>query len=174
MCILAKYPCGQQCAAFLFIDFKFLIIFSEGYSSWGASLRSFSHPSLTHFFPYSSRYSHQHTVLKQPRSVFLSKSDSKLSHTHKTENINLTLKATAIYLARFRYSSVGIATRYGLGGPGTEVRWGRGFPHPSRPSLGPTQPLVQWITTLFFGGKEVGAWRWLPAPPHLAPRLKKD
>jgi len=46
---LTNYPCGQQCAAFLIIDFKFLIIFSEEYSSWGASLRSFSHPSLTHF-----------------------------------------------------------------------------------------------------------------------------
>ena len=37
-------------------------------------------------------------------------------------------------------SSVGIATRYGLGGPGIESRWGRDFPHPSRPALGPIQP----------------------------------
>jgi len=26
--------------------------------------------------------------------------------------------------------SFSIATRYGLDGPGTESRWGRGFPHP--------------------------------------------
>ena len=45
-------------------------------------------------------------------------------------------------------SSVGIATRYGLGGPGIESRWGRDFPHPSRPALGPTQPPIQWLPGL--------------------------
>jgi hypothetical protein len=38
------------------------------------------------------------------------------------------------------YSSVGIATGYGLDGPGIEARWGRDFPYPSRVALGPTQP----------------------------------
>ena len=47
-----------------------------------------------------------------------------------------------------RDSSVGIATRYGLDGPGIESRWGRDFPHPSRPSLGPTQLPVQWVPVL--------------------------
>jgi hypothetical protein len=37
-----------------------------------------------------------------------------------------------------RDSSVVIATRYGLDGPGIESRWGRDFPHLSRPTLGPT------------------------------------
>ena len=32
-------------------------------------------------------------------------------------------------------SSVGIATAYGLDGPGIESRWGRDFSHQSRPSL---------------------------------------
>ena len=36
-----------------------------------------------------------------------------------------------------RDSAVGIATRYGLGGPGIESRFRRGIPHLSRPSLGP-------------------------------------
>jgi hypothetical protein len=40
---------------------------------------------------------------------------------------------------------VGIATRYGLDGPGIESRWGRDFPHPSRPALGPTQPPIKWV-----------------------------
>ena len=32
-------------------------------------------------------------------------------------------------------SVVGIATAYGLDGPGIEARWGRDFPHLSRPAL---------------------------------------
>jgi hypothetical protein len=54
-----------------------------------------------------------------------------------------------------RDSSVGIATRYGLDGPGIESRWGRDFPHPSRPALGPTQLSIQRVP----GGKAAGAWR---------------
>jgi hypothetical protein len=42
-------------------------------------------------------------------------------------------------------SSVGIATGYGMDGPGIESRWGRDFPHLSRPPLEPTQPPVQWV-----------------------------
>jgi hypothetical protein len=40
-------------------------------------------------------------------------------------------------------SVVGIVTAYGLDGPGIEFRWGRDFPHLSRPALRPTQPPVQ-------------------------------
>jgi hypothetical protein len=48
-------------------------------------------------------------------------------------------------------SSVCIATVYGLHGPGIESRWGRDFSHTSRPTLGPTQPPVQWVLGLSRG-----------------------
>ena len=41
-------------------------------------------------------------------------------------------------------SSVGIVTDYGLESPGIESRWGEIFRR-SRPTLGPTQPPVQWV-----------------------------
>jgi hypothetical protein len=57
-----------------------------------------------------------------------------------------------------RYSSVGIATRYGLDCAGIDSRRGRNFPHPSRPVLGP--PNLLYIGYLVFpGGKAAGAWR---------------
>jgi hypothetical protein len=57
-----------------------------------------------------------------------------------------------------RDSSVGIATRYELDGPGIESRWGRYFQHPTRPALGPTQPPVQWVPG-HSRGKAAEAWR---------------
>jgi hypothetical protein len=50
-----------------------------------------------------------------------------------------------------RNSSVDIATRYGLDRPAIESRWGRDFPHSSRPSLWPTQHPVVGIGSSFRG-----------------------
>ena len=50
-----------------------------------------------------------------------------------------------------RDSSAGIATRYGLDGPGIESRRGQDFSHPSRPALGPSQLSIQWIPGLSRG-----------------------
>ena len=61
-----------------------------------------------------------------------------------------------------RDSSVGIATRYELDGPGIESRWGRNFPHPSRPALGPIHPPTQRLPGLSPGNKATSAWRWPP------------
>ena len=48
-------------------------------------------------------------------------------------------------------SVVGIANGYVLDGPEIGSRWGRDFPHLSRPALGLTQPTVQWVPGLSQG-----------------------
>jgi hypothetical protein len=50
-------------------------------------------------------------------------------------------------------SSVGIATVYGLDGPGIESRWGRNFPHLSRPALGAHPASCTMGTGSFLGVK---------------------
>jgi hypothetical protein len=57
---------------------------------------------------------------------------------------------TVIYFVG-RDSSVGIATGYGLDGSGIESRRGRDFPHQSKPTLGPTQPPIEWVPGLSRG-----------------------
>jgi hypothetical protein len=69
-------------------------------------------------------------------------------------------------------SSVGIATDYGLDGPGIESRWGRDFSHTSRPTLGPTRPPVQWVPGLSWGVKRPGCGA--DHPPLLAPKSRKS
>jgi hypothetical protein len=71
-----------------------------------------------------------------------------------------------------RDSSVGIATRYGLNGPGIESRWEAKFSSPVHTCPGAKPSLLYKGYRVFPGGKAAGAWRWLP--PHLAPRLKKE
>ena len=65
-------------------------------------------------------------------------------------------------------SSVGIATGYGLNGPGIESRWGPDFLHLSRLALGPAQPPVKWVLSLLPGGKGAGAWCFPPTQVNRA------
>ena len=60
----------------------------------------------------------------------------------------LDIVGTVYIILWGRDSAVDIATRYGLDGPGIESPWGRDFPPPSRPALGPTQPPIQWVPGL--------------------------
>jgi hypothetical protein len=65
-------------------------------------------------------------------------------------------------------SSVGIATGYGLDGPGIKSRWGRDFSHTSRPALKATQPPVQLVP----GVKRRG--RGADHPPPSSAEVKKE
>jgi len=69
----------------------------------------------------------------------------------------------------------GIATRYGLNGPGFEYGWRRDFPHQSRPVLGPTHPPVRGTMgagslSLGLSGQGVA----LTTNFHLVPKLKEE
>jgi len=71
-----------------------------------------------------------------------------------------------------RDSSVGIATRYVLDGPGIESRWGEIFrTRPDRP-WGPPSLLYNGYRVTLSGVKRPG--RGVDHSPHLAPRLKKE
>jgi hypothetical protein len=77
-------------------------------------------------------------------------------------------------MRRGRDSAVGIATRYRLGGPGIESRWGRDIPPSFRSALGSTQPPIQWVPRHFPGGKPVGTGRWQPTPSIVEVKERVD
>jgi hypothetical protein len=52
---------------------------------------------------------------------------------------------------------------YWLDGPEIESRWGRDFPHLSKPALGPIDPPVQWVPGLSRGVK---SGRGVTLTPH--------
>jgi hypothetical protein len=71
-----------------------------------------------------------------------------------------------------RGSSVGIATRYELDGPGIECRWGARFSAPVQTETGAHPASYTMGTGSFQGVKRPG--RGVDHPPHLAPKLKKE
>jgi len=59
-------------------------------------------------------------------------------------------KYTILYHPEGAGNSVGIATDYGLDGPGSNPGGDEIF-RPSKPTLGPTQPPVKWVPGLSRG-----------------------
>jgi hypothetical protein len=121
---------------------------------------------LTHLFLRIKNLSHK---LRKKTDLQPSASQTMYTHTVITSihvpcifyysvlwppNAQLFNKLSHSYMFRRGPGSVvGTATGYGLDGPGVESRWGRDFPHLSRPALEPTQPPVQWGTGSFPGVK---------------------
>ena len=74
------------------------------------------------------------------------------------------------YLKVGRDSSVGIATRYGLDGPGTESRWGARFAAPVQTGPGAHPPSYTMGTGSFPGVKQPG--RGIDHPPPSSAEVK--
>jgi len=74
-----------------------------------------------------------------------------------------------IYNKQFKHVPIMVP---GLDGPRIESRWGRDFPHLSRPVLGLTQPTVQWVPGLS-RGKERPGRDADPSPPSSAVVMKE-
>ena len=83
----------------------------------------------------------EHSISRKMRqaSVVLSLTENSATYcgyySQRTSVINCKYFSSKVG----RDSSVGIATCYGLDGPGIESRQGRDFPRPSSAALGPTQ-----------------------------------
>jgi hypothetical protein len=78
---------------------------------------------------------------------------------------------TILSLQQGPASLVGIATGYGLDGPGIESQWGRDFSHLSRPPRGPPSLLYNGYR-VFPGGKERPGRDAAPSPPSSAVVMK--
>ena len=68
------------------------------------------------------------------------------------------LNSVCLYSA-YRYSD-----SLRTGRSGDQILMGRHFPHPSRSTVGPTLPSIEWVLCPLPGGKAVGVWRWPPIP----------
>jgi len=75
---------------------------------------------------------------------------SHVGTRHYTMPVNTDTNPCATYRDRGPGSSVGIATGYGLDGPGSNPGGSEIF-RPSRPALGPIQPPVKWVPGVAWG-----------------------
>jgi hypothetical protein len=119
----------------------------------GEQCRSLS-SSLCRLFPFPRylvplrpKYSPQLPILKHPQPTFLPQCERPSFTPIHNKNISILNP----YPFSGPGSVVGISTGYGLDGPGIESQWRPDFPHLPRPTLGPTQPAVQWVLGLSRG-----------------------
>jgi hypothetical protein len=75
---------------------------------------------------------------KRPQTHALDRTATGIGDLHYKSNKNLKERRQS----RVRDNVAGIATRYGLEGPGIESRWRRDFLHQFRPAVGTIQPPI--------------------------------
>jgi hypothetical protein len=130
--------------------------------------------SLLGYFRTVKYLSKLRTFIKQDRQCTYKHNTETCSRNNRCRGEAISIK---YYDCKYDFSgpgsSVGIATGYGLDGPGIDSRWRRDFPHLSRPALGPTQPPVQWGTGSFLGVKS-GRGVTLTTHPLLVSVSRKD
>ena len=138
---------------------------------------SYCFSTATIFRQRTSKLRYTYTVcLNRPGFLLASNNFSVISCVvpmfSYSKYINIPVSSALRQSVFCRNSSVGIATRYRLHGPGFECWRTRDFPHLFRPALGPTQRPIQWVPDLFLRDKAAG--RGVNNPPSYRPRLKKQ
>ena len=96
--------------------------------------------------------SHSHIMVEE--NYKKKKQIAKINYLHSRSEKETFLHLTALSIVNImgRDSSVGIATRYGLDGPGNRIPvGGEIFRTRPRQALGPTQPPIQWAPVLSWG-----------------------
>jgi hypothetical protein len=93
---------------------------------------------------------------------------------HKINTLEYDESLTVLISSEGRDSSVGIATRYGLDGPGIESRWGTRFSAPVETDPG-THPVFQTMDTGSFPGvKQPGRGIYHPLPSRTEVRERVE
>ena len=128
-------------------------------ASWAVRTSGSTHPTTVHHISQDLNPPPSYSWIWKPKS-------------HKPDPFQASIQIFLFTtMFRGRVSLVGIATRYGPDGPGIESRWGRDFPHPSRPALGPTPPSCAVGTGSFPGIKRPG--RGVDRPPPSSAEVKE-
>ena len=100
-------------------------------------------------------YSSSHN--SQPSDIILKRFIPVVSQINIHPSVTLSNTQLAIQ-NWYWFRLVIVKSSSGLSGDRTRLE--RDFPHPSRPTLGPTHPSVKGVPYLLAGGKVAWVWRW--------------
>ena len=132
MTSLIYAPVSPECwRRHFYLYFFFFLLFSIHFHLESHLLRRDSVMTVQFLLPYSCMYiGLLHSVLDTVEQVTF---EYFSTHIFSLRCLTILNYFNNVPVVKGRDSSVGIANRYGLGGPGIESWWERDFPHPSRP-----------------------------------------